>query len=1150
MEAILRRLGHLAAHRPRFVLLAWLAGAAPLMVLGIGVQSRLHLTSLQVPGTESQRAADLSREYFGDSDTLVVLLRGRTGEADRQGPRLAAALERQPGVTVLGPWLPGAARALRPAPDQSVMIVRAAGSTEHVARVIVPALRSDMRRLVAPPVHAYLTGYPDIAAGIHSASVDAVRQAELIAGPLLIIVLLLVFRSPIAAALPLGIGMTTIAVGSGVLDLVGHVLRVDALALNLMTMMGLALGVDYGLLVVSRFRQELERGTSERDAVLTATVTAGRTVFFAGLALACAMTVAFFFAPGRLIASGSVGVVCGVLVSVLGALTVLPALLALLGGRIDRWRLGSAAGAGERLGALASRGLRRPLLAAGLVLGLVAVLAFPALKLETGPPDPGVLPANSRERQDYETIKAALGPGWAAPYQVTVAATHGRITAASRLRALARWQRQLASRRDVVAVLGPAQIADRSRSLARAPSTLDKAGLALRRGRRDQGRLADGLARARAGVDELTSGLSRAAQAAGRIDLGSERASEGAGSLQARLGQASAGARQLVTGIRKSRRGISKLSRGAESAARAAGRIRRGLDEASSRTAASIPQIKSLATGLQQGGSDLGSLRAPAQAAAGQLQTSLQALDAMSSSSKSDPSYARAYGAVAAASAAVTGQDPQTGRPFASGYSGMDASLATASSSAAASASVVREAASEIEGLKSGLARLRTGSAHLGRGLARLNGGLAALGGGIGHLSAGGTVLGSGLARLGAGGDSLATGIGRVQAGAGSLEQGLTAAMPRSRSLGAGLTRMRGGVLAARISLKSQAKRLAGARRIAGIASSGYFVLAALDTARPADRRAAAIAINTARGGSAAQLLVVPAENPVTGGRALRIALAAGAAKLERRMGTVAGVGGPAAMLQDFDSASHGSLPTLVLALVIVTYLILVPVLRSVVLPLLAVLFNLLSVAAALGVLVVLFQGAAPLGGPGFVDVVMVAGIITVVFGLSIDYEVFLLTRIREGYELTGTSDGAIAYGLQNTAGVITGAALIMTGVFVAFALTPLTSLRQLGVGLTVAVLLDATLIRLILLPAAIRLCGKANWWYPRLKGSRDETGRGGERSVPATSLPLPAFAVGPAPRKDKSQQLAGIRLPKGKGVPNGKQAAANQEQDGHIVSS
>jgi RND superfamily putative drug exporter len=184
-------------------------------------------------------------------------------------------------------------------------------------------------------------------------------------------------------------------------------------------------------------------------------------------------------------------------------------------------------------------------------------------------------------------------------------------------------------------------------------------------------------------------------------------------------------------------------------------------------------------------------------------------------------------------------------------------------------------------------------------------------------------------------------------------------------------------------------------------------------------------------------------------------------------------------VLQDFDSESSGRLPLLVLALSVVTYLVLVPVLRSLLLPLFAVLLNLLTVFAALGILTVGFTGSAPLGGPGDLDAVMVLAIFGIVFGLSIDYEVFLLARMREGWDRTRDTGKAIEYGLRTTAGVITGAALIMTGVFASFALSDVINMRQLGIGLSVAVLLDTTLVRLVLLPAVIKLAGDRSWWLP-----------------------------------------------------------------------
>src|SRR5204863_6022595 len=115
----------------------------------------------------------------------------------------------------------------------------------------------------------------------------------------------------------------------------------------------------------------------------------------------------------------------------------------------------------------------------------------------------------------------------------------------------------------------------------------------------------------------------------------------------------------------------------------------------------------------------------------------------------------------------------------------------------------------------------------------------------------------------------------------------------------------------------------------------------------------------------------------------------------------------------------------------------------------------------------------------GFGDAITVFGVFTILFGLSIDYEVFQLTRMREGYALTGSTEGAITYGVQRTAGVVTGAAITMTTVFAASATADITPTREFGVGLGFAVLFDATLVRLVLLPAAMRMCGEANWWLP-----------------------------------------------------------------------
>ena len=159
--------------------------------------------------------------------------------------------------------------------------------------------------------------------------------------------------------------------------------------------------------------------------------------------------------------------------------------------------------------------------------------------------------------------------------------------------------------------------------------------------------------------------------------------------------------------------------------------------------------------------------------------------------------------------------------------------------------------------------------------------------------------------------------------------------------------------------------------------------------------------------------------------------------------------------------------------------------LRSIVLPLKAVLMNLLSIGAAYGVLIAVFQwgwldGFAGFHSLGALDTLTPPLVLAVVFGLSMDYEVFLLSRIKEHYDEHGDNKRAVAEGLASSASVITSAALIMVCVFSVFVLTGVPSIKQLGLGTAVAIAIDATLVRLILVPAAMQLLGKWNWWLPK----------------------------------------------------------------------
>jgi RND superfamily putative drug exporter len=198
-----------------------------------------------------------------------------------------------------------------------------------------------------------------------------------------------------------------------------------------------------------------------------------------------------------------------------------------------------------------------------------------------------------------------------------------------------------------------------------------------------------------------------------------------------------------------------------------------------------------------------------------------------------------------------------------------------------------------------------------------------------------------------------------------------------------------------------------------------------------------------------------------------------------------ASVGGVPASQEDLSVLVLGSMWKVLLFVLGLSFIVLTVLLRSIVLPIKAVLMNLLSVGAAYGVLVAVFQygwidGFLGFQSTGYLDTLVPPLVLAVVFGLSMDYEVFLLSRIRERYEAVGDTRLAVAEGLAGSARTITSAALIMVAVFAVFVGTGVPSIKAIGVGCAVAIAVDATLVRLILVPAAMELLGRWNWWLPK----------------------------------------------------------------------
>ena len=997
----------LTLRHPRATLTAAAVAVAALGILGSGLESRLTPTSLSVPGTPSAKGADLLRSHFGESAPFAILLRGPATALDRQGPALIRALRRDPEVTTLSPWDGRSLSRLRPSPRKALVLADFHVDSAEAVADSVPQLEATMERTIHAPVRANQTGYASLSRAIQERSISSTERAELIAIPFLLLVLLLVFRSPVAALIPLGFGAITVLCSRGVLYLASEHLRIDAFSVTVATMMGLALGVDYALLMVSRFREELAAGSPPTQAARATRRTAGRTTLFAGTTLFASMAVSVLVLPGSLLLSLAGTAILVTAISLITSIFLAPPLLSLLGANLDRWRVGGAPnGEHALLHRSIQAALRRPAMVTGLVSGALLLLAAPALAIKTGPPSASQLPSSDPARTDSELISRQLGPGWDAPFVIVAASAHGPITSKQDLGALASFQRLLAAQPGVRAVIGPEEIAKRT-------ATLQDKGRALlgRPGERRLTRLQQlgpKLGRAGAGVGRLRDGIQSAAEGAGLLATGSGRAQEGAQKIAGGLRKAASGGNRAADAIERLAEGSAKLAAGQDSARAGSLSLAFGLHDL-------LPQLRK-----------------------GSLARARELRSELSEMAKADPALAKSANKAGALVLALAGARNE-----------------------------VRSLRTAAARLDAGMVRLAAGGGKLADGTERLSGAASKLGGGIDRLAGGAGALASGLARLKGANQSLQAGLSEGYERSAPLQSGLHQAATKVGAQAQGLAAQRSELLHASPHLFD----------------SGYFVLSALDGAGPAQRDRAAQAIDLRNSGQAANILIVPRyglNSP--GSEAVDHRLGQLASAFAQKSGLQVGLTGGAAQLTDYNHVTRTRVPLVILAMTIVTFLALIVLLRAPILAAAATILNLMTVGVAFGVLVLLFHVPAgwPLGGRDYVDAIGAAGIFGIVFGLSVDYAVFLLARMREAYEATGDHREAVSFGLERTARVITGAAAIMIAVFACFAAAPISTVSQLGIALAVAVALDATVVRLLLLPALMLLIGERVWWLPK----------------------------------------------------------------------
>ncbi|OZM75160.1 hypothetical protein CFN78_03080 [Amycolatopsis antarctica] len=406
------RIGLFAVRHARVVLAGTLLALIVAGVLGVSVFGQLRPEGFTDPAAESSRATELLDAEFGGQSDLVVLVDAGGGTVDdlavsAAGARLGEELATDPALSRVTSYFATAAPPLRSDDGRYALIVAHVKGDESAQGQAVEAL-AERHTGDRGPIRVTLGGTAAVVPDVGSQIAEDLVVAEAIAVPITAILLVVAFGSLVAALMPLAIGAIAILGTFAELSVLGSVTDVSVYAINLTTALGLALAIDYALLMVSRFREELSRDPDTGAAVVRTVETAGRTIVFSAATVAVALAVLLLFPLYflRSFAYAGIGVIAIAMVS---ALLVLPALLTVLGPRINAgrmpWATSDPATVSAFWGRLARVTMRRPLRMAAPVIALLVLAATPLLNVEFGSPDDRVLPGTAGTRVVGEALR-------------------------------------------------------------------------------------------------------------------------------------------------------------------------------------------------------------------------------------------------------------------------------------------------------------------------------------------------------------------------------------------------------------------------------------------------------------------------------------------------------------------------------------------------------------------------------------------------------------------------------------------------------------------------------------------------------------------------------------------------------------------------
>jgi uncharacterized membrane protein YdfJ with MMPL/SSD domain len=1020
VAGILHRIGWLAARRKWFFLGGWLGVAIGLIAL-VNVFGSNTSDNLSLPGTGSQEASDLLAAQFppqqnGTSPIVFHTTTGKVTDADRK-----QAIEASHAAIV---ELSHVYSATDPFSQQGQAQISKDGQTAFIP-VLLDVGSSDLTQEIAESVLD--AAEPGVQAGMQVAAGGGIGselsepdagQSELIGIVAAMVILAFAFGTIVAMGMPIATALVGLVVGLSAIGLLGHLVTVPSIAPTLATMIGLGVGIDYALFLVTRHRSHLRDGVPLDESIARTVASSGSAVVYAGGTVVIAL-LALAVAGIPLVTALGYASAVAVAVAVLAAVTLLPALLSLVGPRIDAIRLPRflRIGASEPgTGFWAAWGrfvTRRPGLTAFGSVVLLAPLLIPFSAMDFGQEDIGATPTSTTERQAYDLMSEGFGVGYNGPLLIAVDLGSPATPSSeyeSQLSQATSLQQQL-EQEQTTGTSQKATLQQQATELQNQQAALERQQTALEQQQTALERQSQELQSEQSALQTQAQALERKAKAVGAEQRAlARRQAAIAGEalvLERRIGSTT---RALAENRARIRTTEAALQRATNTT------TRRALEA----------RLKSLERRRSTLESQLDSLRRDEQ----KLRSREQALRAAQAKLRSQES------SLAGQTAALAQQ------------------AATLAKESGALLQQKQDLEQEANELQLEAANLQTQAADLNTQQAQLESQQQQASTQQSQAEQLQTELTQELTK--AGGDPRGTDPRLVQ-----LQDALGAATDVA------------------IVSPPQINKT-------GVAAT-YSVIA---TTAPASEETSDLVRSL-------RTYTIP---QATSGTDL-----------------TAYVGGYTASYVDLADEISSRLLLVILTVIALSFLVLMAAYRSVVIPAQAAIANVLAVSAAFGVLTAMFQWGWGLGLVGLDsagDSVPIASYVplmmfAVLFGLSMDYQVFLLSQIAHHRALGESTREAVASGIEVSARVIVAAALIMMSVFGSFVLNGDPTIKQFGVGLSIGVAFAAFMV-LTFAPAVLVILGGASWWLPeRLARLLPRLDIEGESGPPATAPRAAATASG-----------------------------------------